>query len=193
MEEEKQKTNKTTLIVIITVVITLIVVGIILGAWFGVGYFKKRIDELEKNTTSQTPTSTEPTATTQAVPSESASVAAENFIKSIFDTFPSSAVDLTTANKYLSAALKSQVNSTKESYWDLHGYIHSGPCSVSVAEISNNGTTAVEEITTEWGESCIGLAEPYYRYHLSAIDGQWVITQIEQLKPSDGEQVPRDF
>lgn len=194
MEEEKPKSNKTTLIVVITVIITLIVIGLILGVWFGVRYFQNRIDELEKDSSSPTSTQSESTAETKpAIPSETPAVAAENFIKSIFDTFPGSSVNLATANKYLSSALKSQVNSTKESYWDLHGYIHSGPCSVAVTEISNTGTTAVEEITTEWGESCIGLAEPYYRYHLSAVNGQWEITQIEQLKPSDGEQVPRDF
>jgi len=120
---------------------------------------------------------------------------AENFIKSIFSTLPGSSVNLTKAKKYLSTTLQSRVDNTKESYWDLHGYIHSGPCSVSTSEISKTDTSAVIEIATEWGETCVGgLAEPYYRYKMSVSNGQWVIDEIEQLKSSEGqEQVPRGF
>jgi len=70
-----------------------------------------------------------------------------------------------------------------------------GPCSVSVSEISESATTAVEEITTEWGETCYGSAEPYFRYHLSLSGGQWTITKLEQLHPLEegAEMVPRGF
>jgi len=194
MLESKTKAFSTVWVVIITAGVTIIIMGAIVLIWYLMG----RVDDLEKKSPSQTKTvTTAKTAAAKAVtPSETAVKAGENFLKAIFDTFPGSSVDLTKAKKYLSSDLKSKVNDTKESYWDLHGYIHSGPCSASVSEIEKTNTTATVEVSTEWGEKCyVGVEEPYYRYKMSVANGQWIIDEIEQLKPANEntEMVPRDF
>jgi len=195
MEEKNSRPLNTIWVVVICTGVALLIIGLVLTIWFGYRYFNSKITIMENSATTSKQTITPSTATqTQIISTESPAQAAENFIKSIFSTFPGSSVNLAKAKKYLSTTLRSKVNDTKESYWDLHGYIHSGPCSVSTAEISKTDTSAVVEITTEWGETCIGLAEPYFRYKMSLANGQWVIDEIEQLKSSEEqEQVPRDF
>ena len=198
MDEDQPKSTNTVWVVIMYLAIALVVIVLALAIWLGFRYFNNKIDSSNKSaSTEEQSTKTETPATTAetpAIPTETPMQAAENFLKSIFSTFPSSGVDLTKANAYLSPTLQSRVNATKESYWDLHGYIHSGPCSVAVSEISSSSTEAEVEIITEWGEDCYGTAEPYYRYKMSVSGSKWIINEIEQLRPSaDMEQVPRDF
>ncbi len=192
MEEEKPKSKNTIWIVIICVVIAVVTIVVALAIWLGFRYVNSKIDSTNDSisTTEQSTTSE-----TQTTPAENPEQVASNFLKSIFSTFPGSSINLVKAKTYLATNLQSQVNTTKESYWDLHGYIHSGPCSVAVSEISNTSSEAVVEITTEWGEQCMGMAEPYYRYKISVSNNQWIITEIEQLKPatSNTETIPRDF
>lgn len=194
MNNIKLKSSSTIWIIVLSVVATLFIVGLIATLW----YFNDKIDKLESLPADNTKTVTAVTKASTAVakvPSETPVQAAENFFKSIFDSFPGSKVDLSKAKKYLGVNLIDKVKDTKESYWDLHGYIQSGPCSASTSEISKSDNSATVEITTEWGKTCVGgLAEPYYRYKMSNLEGRWVIDEIEQLKSFEGqEQVPRDF
>jgi len=192
MEEEKPKSKSTIWIVIICLVIAVVTVVLALGIWLGFRYLNNKIDTSDNSTTTEKQSTT---SETTATPAENPEQVASNFLKSIFTTFPGSSIDLTKAYAYLSPSLQANVNTTKESYWDLHGYIHTGPCSVAVDEVSSTDSTAVVEITTEWGFECVGMAEPYYNYKMSLSGNQWIITEIEQLKPAipGTEQVPRDF
>lgn len=183
-------------IVLITLGATLLILGIIALAWYGTSQLNKA-KELTKNQTTATKTPKKENNTSTAVPkkpTEEAVVAAENFLMSIFDTFPESKIDLTKAKTYLSSDLQSKVNNTKESYWDLHGYIHSGPCRILINELEKNDTTARIQISAEWGTQTCNITDPlpYYIYKMSNVNGSWKITEIEQLV-KDEVQVPRDF
>ena len=193
-QEQPKSSNKTCLIVAILGIVIVTIV-IILAVWLGFRYVNKKIDTLDNSTTTKEESTTPPPESdTTVAPTETPAQAADNFLKSIFATFPGSSIDLAKADTYLSPDLKAKVNTTKESYWDLHGYIHSGPCSVAVSEISSSSTEAEVEVTTEWGETCMGMAEPYCHYKMSVSNGQWIITEIEELRDSSNmEQVPRDF
>lgn len=183
---DKSKGLATIWIVLISVGGTIIILGVVLLFIYGVKLVKNAAE-------TGTPAEQSQSQKEDVSPLWEPKTVAHDFLTSIFDTVNGGAINLTAANSYLASNLKSKVNNTKESYWDLHGYIHSGPCRISEEETSQTSTTATVKISAEWGDTCnIIPMEPYYTYHMIIEDGEWKITQIDQLTSYE-EQVPRDF
>jgi len=197
---QKSKAVSSIWIIVLSVMATLVILGIVALVWFSISQLKKA-SEITKNQTS-VPTSTpNPNSTTQSVktPIEEPTQVAENFLKSIFDTFSGASVNLTKANGYLTSNLQAKVNDTEESYWDLHNvYIAAGPCRISVEQLDKSSTTATVRINAEWGETTtcnITPMRPEFEYKMINDNGQWKISEIVPLNPDvEGqENVPRDF
>jgi hypothetical protein len=183
-------------VVLISVGATLLFLGVIGLVWYSTSQLKKA-SEITKN---QTPTlSASPSASPSSkAPVEEPAQIAENFQKSIFDTFSGSSIDLTKAKSYLTQELQAKVDDTKESYWDLHNvYIVAGPCRISTEELDKTSTTATAQVSAEWGIGTCNITsmQPEFQYKMVNDNGQWKISQIVPLHPdTEGqENVPRGF